>query len=628
MEEKVMNLESFLAQSFIYLFAAVISVPLAKRLGFGSVLGYLIAGMALGPSALRLVGGEGKDVMHVAEFGVVMMLFIVGLELRPSLLWRLRRPIFGLGGLQVAMTGLVMGAGLLAMGHPWQQSLAVGLIFAMSSTAIVIQTLAEKGWLKSEAGQACFSVLLFQDLSVIPLLALLPLLAADHAAGAEAHAGPLADLPVWAQGLVTLGAVAAIIIAGRFLLRPMFRYIAASKLREIFTASALAIVVGVAVLMQSVGLSPALGAFLGGVVLADSEYRHELESNLEPFKGLLLGIFFIAVGASVDFHLIATQPGVVAGLTLGLLLVKALVLFALGLIFKLDLRDRTLFSLALAQGGEFCFVLLGFTVDRHVLPGPFAAQLTAVVALSMAVSPLLLMFYEKVLCKRLTIKRAEHKQDTIDEHDNPVIIAGFGRFGHIIGRVLMANGIRSTVIDLDHDQVEFFRKLGLKVFYGDASRLDLLHAAGAASAKLFILAIDDEPKAVEIVEAVHRHFPKLPILVRAAGRLHAYEFLNRGVDAVFRETLDSSLEMTVAAMRHLGFGAYEARRAIKIFRHHDEETVREMAKIEAGDEKGYLAAARQRMNALNALFKQDPDIDRSDKGWDNEALRKGSTEET
>ena len=623
-----MNLESFLAQAFIYLFAAVISVPLAKRLGFGSVLGYLIAGMALGPSALKLVGGEGKDVMHVAEFGVVMMLFIVGLELRPSLLWRLRRPIFGLGGMQVALTGLVMGVGLLALGHPWQQSLAVGLIFAMSSTAIVIQTLAEKGWLKSEAGQACFSVLLFQDLSVIPLLALLPFLATDHGAGSNAnHDGPIAHLPVWAQGLVTLGAVAAIIIGGRFLLRPLFRYIAASKLREIFTASALAIVVGVAVLMQSVGLSPALGAFLGGVVLADSEYRHELESNLEPFKGLLLGIFFIAVGASVDFHLIATQPGTVAGLTLGLLVVKALVLFALGLVFKLDLRDRTLFALALAQGGEFCFVLLGFTVDRHVLPGPLAAQLTAVVALSMAVSPLLLMFYEKVLCKRLTVKTAPRKQDTIDEHDNPVIIAGYGRFGHIVGRVLMANGIRSTVIDLDHDQVEFFRKLGLKVFYGDASRLDLLHAAGASTAKLFILAIDDEAKAVEIVEAIHRHFPKLPILVRAAGRLHAYEFLKRGVDTVFRETLDSSLEMTVTALRHLGLGAYEARRAIRVFREHDEETVREMAKIDASDEKSYLAAARQRMNALNALFKQDPDLDRQDKGWDSDALRPASSEE-
>ena len=622
-----MNLESFLAQSFIYLFAAVISVPLAKRLGFGSVLGYLIAGMALGPSALKLVGGEGKDVMHVAEFGVVMMLFIVGLELRPSLLWRLRRPIFGLGGMQVGVTGVVMGACLLALGHPWQQSLAVGLIFAMSSTAIVIQTLAEKGWLKSEAGQACFSVLLFQDLSVIPLLALLPLLAMDKGAGAEAHVGPLAELPVWVQGVVTLGAVAAIIFGGRFLLRPLFRYIAASKLREIFTASALAIVVGVAVLMQSVGLSPALGAFLGGVVLADSEYRHELESNLEPFKGLLLGIFFIAVGASVDFHLIASQPAMVAELTVGVLLVKALVLFALGLIFKLDLRDRTLFALALAQGGEFCFVLLGFTVERHVVPAPFAAQLTAVVALSMAVSPLLLMFYEKVLCKRLTIKRAAHKQDTIDEHDNPVIIAGYGRFGHIVGRVLMANGIRSTVIDLDHDQVEFFRKLGLKVFYGDASRLDLLHAAGASNAKLFILAIDDEAKSVEIVDAVHRHFPQLPIFVRAAGRLHAYEFFKRGVDSVFRETLDSSLEMTVAALRQFGLGAYEARRAIRIFREHDEETVREMAKIDATDEKSYLAAARQRMNALNALFKTDPDLDRNDKGWDNEALRKSSSEE-
>lgn len=621
-----MHLESFLAQAFIYLLAAVVSVPLAKRLGFGSVLGYLIAGMAIGPFALKLVGGEGKDVMHVAEFGVVMMLFMVGLELRPSLLWRLRRPIFGLGGMQVLFTGLVIGGGFHLMGQPWQPSLAAGLIFAMSSTAIVIQSLAEKGWLKSEAGQASFSVLLFQDLAVIPLLAFLPLLATGQGAAAQDHAGPLEHLPVWAQALVTIGAVVAVVIAGRYLLRPVLRYIAASKLREIFTASALALVVGVAVLMQSVGLSPALGAFLGGVVLADSEYRHELESNLEPFKGLLLGIFFIAVGASVDFGLITAQPWTVAGLTLGLLAMKALVLFVLGLIFKLDLRDRTLFALALAQGGEFCFVLLGFVVNRHVLTPEFAAQLTAVVALSMALSPLLLMLYEKVLMPRLTHQKKKRRQDDIDEHDNPVIIAGYGRFGHIVGRVLLANGYRATVIDLDHDQVEFFRKLGLKVFYGDASRLDLLHAAGAGQAKLFILAIDDEAKSVEIVESLQRHFPQLPILVRAAGRLHAYEFINRGVDAIYRETLDSSLEMTADALRRLGMGAYEARRAIRLFRKHDEEAVRGMAKISFADEGRYIAEARQRANALNALFKQDPDLDQADLGWDNETLRRQEEE--
>ncbi len=617
-----MQLESFLAQAFIYLFAAVISVPLAKRLGFGSVLGYLIAGMALGPSALKLVGGEGKDVMHVAEFGVVMMLFIVGLELRPSLLWRLRRPIFGLGGLQVAVTGLAIGGCLLALGHPWQHSLAAGLIFAMSSTAIVIQSLAEKGWLKSEAGQASFSVLLFQDLAVIPLLALLPLLADGTPTGGEE--GPLAAFPRWAQGLITLGAVAAVVIGGRFLLRPMLRYIAASKLREIFTASALALVIGVAVLMQRVGLSPALGTFLGGVVLADSEYRHELESDLEPFKGLLLGIFFIAVGASVDFPLIGSQPCTIACMTLGLLLVKALVLFVLGLVFKLDLRARTLFALALAQGGEFCFVLFGFTQDHRILPTAFAGQLTAVVALSMALSPLLLMLYEKMLLPRLVVKATKHEQDRIDEHDNPVIIAGYGRFGHIVGRVLLAQHIRSTVIDLDHEQVEFFRKIGLKVFYGDASRLDLLHAAGAGQAKLFILAIDDEEKSLEIVETLQRHFPKLPVLVRAAGRLHAHQFIRKGVEAIYRETLDSSLEMTVDALRRLGLGAYEARRAVRMFREHDEESVREMAKIQPGDEKRYIAEARRRITALNALFKQDPDLDTVDKGWDSDALRRQS----
>lgn len=326
----------------------------------------------------------------------------------------------------------------------------------------------------------------------------------------------------------------------------------------------------------------------------------------------------------MDFGLIAAQPWLVAGLTLGLLAVKALVLFVLGTVFRMNMRDRTLLALALAQGGEFCFVLLGFTVDHNVLPAPFAAQLTAVVALSMGLSPLLLMFFEKVLSPRLANPRKKHKHDSIDENDNPVIIAGYGRFGHIVGRVLLANGIHSTIIDLDHDQVEFFRKLGLKVFYGDASRLDLLHAAGASKARLFILAIDDEAKAVEIVETIHRHFPRLPVLVRAFGRLHAYEFHKLGVDTLYRETLDSSLEMTAEALRRLGFGAYEARRAIRIFRAYDEQSVREMARIETNDEKRYIEEARKRVNALNALFKETPHLDRADKGWDNEALRTGA----
>ncbi len=590
--------------AFIYLLAAVISVPIAKRLGLGSVLGYLLAGIAIGPFCLRLVGSGGSDVMHFAEFGVVMMLFLIGLELRPALLWQLRGPILGMGGAQVLGTAaIVLAAGLLP-GVPWQVGLAVGLIAAMSSTAIVLQSLGEKGLMKTPGGQACFSVLLFQDIAVIPILALLPLLALSAPVESAAHPGMGGALPAWQHGALVLAAVAAVVIAGRFLLRPILRYIAATRLREMFTATALLLVLGIALLMQQVGLSAALGTFLAGVVLAESEYRHQLETDIEPFKGLLLGLFFISVGASIDFPLMARQPGMIALLVAGLVLVKFGVLVAVGRAFRLERSQALLFAFALAQGGEFAFVLVSFAQQNGVLVPEMAKLLVAAVAVSMALAPLLFLVNEKLVQPRFVRKQAERAADVIDEHDNPVILAGFGRFGHVVGRLLRANGYPTTVLDHDPDQVETLRGFGLKSYYGDATRLDLLRTAGAENARLFIIAIDDETKSLALVETVQKHFPKLRILARASSRQHAYELLNAGVHDVYRETFGSALDLSVDALRALGTSIERAQRAAQLFREYDEASVRDMARF-LGDENAYSSRARQHIQNLERVLQTD-----------------------
>lgn len=616
-----MALDNLLLQIFIYLTAAVVSVPIARRLGLGSVTGYLIGGILIGPFALNLAKADAHSVMELTEFGVVMMLFVIGLELKPSLLWRLRRPIFGLGGLQVVVTALVLaGIGIL-FGQPWKMSLAVGLILAMSSTALVLQSLAERSQLKTDAGQLAFAVLLFQDISVIPILAFLPMLAVAPATVAQHdHGGP----DGLTRALITIGVVVGIVGVGRYLVRPVFRVIAAARVREIFTAAALVLVMGIALLMNAVGLSPALGAFIGGVVLSDSEYRHELESDIEPFKGILLGTFFVAVGASISFHVLKSAPWVIAGMVVGLMLVKALLLGGLSWFFGLGKGGRSLLGIALAQGGEFAFVLLNMSVGGNIMPEAIAERLTAVVALSLLLTPLGFVFYDKVIRPRIGAeKKSKFKQDT-PVGGNPVVIAGFGRVGHLVGRMLKAYGIGATVIDLDHEQVEFFRKMGIRVFYGDASRLDLLRSAGCDQAKVFVLAIDDEDKAVEIAEEVSQHFPHMTILARASGRLHAYEFLNRGISRVYRETLGCSIDMSAEVMRLLGFRAYEAERAVRKLRMYDEATVREMAKLWKNDrdEDHYVNAARQRAQAFDRLFREDRQgYDNPDVGWDNEELR-------
>jgi monovalent cation:proton antiporter-2 (CPA2) family protein len=590
-------------QAFIYLLAAVISVPLAKRLGLGSVLGYLLAGVVIGPFGLRLVGSQGEDLMHVAEFGVVMMLFVIGLELRPAMLWQMRGPILGLGGAQVVCTAAVVAVIAAAVGLSWQVAVTIGFIIAMSSTAIVLQLLNEKGIMRTAGGRASFSVLLFQDIAVIPILALLPLLATfPPAAAAHATHSAIEHLAAWQAAIVVLAAVAAVIVAGRFLLRPVFRYIAATELREMFTATALLLVVGIALLMQHVGLSPALGAFLAGVVLADSEYRHQLETDIEPFKGLLLGLFFISVGAGIDFNLISGQPTTVALMVAAVLVLKFAVLLAISRYSRLEPTQRYLFAFALAQGGEFAFVLCSFAVQNGVLPPDISNLLVASVALTMAAAPVLFTINDRLVQPRFASVLPEREPDDIDERDNPVIVAGVGRFGHIVARLLRLNGFGTTVLDHDAEQVETLGRFGIKSYYGDATRLDLLRTAGAGRAKLFVIAIDHEEQALRIVDLVHEHFPKLRILARATSRQHAYELLRRGVHDVYRETFGSAVDLSVDALQALGMPQQRALRAAQIFREHDNASVREMAQIDSDDMKRYVSLARLHIaNLENAL---------------------------
>jgi len=632
-----MHAEEFFRQALVYLTAAVVSVPVAKRLGLGSVLGYLVAGVIVGPFGLGLVGEERQDVMHFAEFGVVMMLFLVGLELDPAMLWRLRGPILGLGGLQVALTALV-GTGIaLGLGLSAPVALAVGLILAMSSTAIALQSLDEKGLLKTPGGQNAFAVLLFQDVAVIPILALLPLLAsvagaaavtsaadtagAHEAAGAGA-AGGAAGLSGWMQTLAVLGAVALIVVAGRFLVRPALRAIARTRLSELFTAAALLIVIAIATLMTKAGVSPALGTFLAGVILAGSEYRHELVSDIEPFKGLLLGLFFIAVGASIDFGLLAARPVAIAGLVLAAIVLKLAVLAGLGRGFRLAAPDNAVFSLSLAQVGEFAFVLIAFAGTIGLFPAEVSGPFVAVVALSMAASPLLLALAEKVIVPRLRREPASTREPDAIHEENPVIVAGFGRFGQIVARLLRAHGVGTTVLETDADQIDLLRRFSLEAHYGDASRIDLLRAAGADKARLLVLAIDNREKRIEMVHAVRRHFPQLRILARAEDMLDAYELMDAGVTDIYRETLDSSLRLGADALRLLGVRGYAAQRAARAFLRHDEESVRELA-ARRGDEKEYLSAARERIADLERLMREDLEQRASsrDAGWDTESLR-------
>ncbi|CAE6943675.1 Belongs to the monovalent cation proton antiporter 2 (CPA2) transporter (TC 2.A.37) family [Vibrio sp. B1FIG11] len=548
-------------QAFVYLIAAVVAVPLAKRLGLGSVLGYLIAGVVIGP-IIGLVGEETTTIQHFAEFGVVMMLFLVGLELEPKMLWAMRNRLMGLGGLQVGGTAALIMAIALYFEQPWTIALAIGLIFALSSTAIVLQTFNEKGLTKTEGGQNAFSVLLFQDIAVIPMLAFIPLLAlpelveqaqsaAQSAAEHHEELSLVAGLPGWAYGLVITASIAIVVVGGHFLSRPLFRYVASSGLREIFTATALMLVIGIAALMSLVGLSPALGTFLAGVMLANSEFRHELESNIEPFKGLLLGLFFITVGAGIDFSVLFSDFGLIIGLTLGVMALKAVILFVIALIFRIKGSNRWLFTLSLAQAGEFGFVLLSFSVQNHVIPFELSQTLALVVAISMFLTPGLFILFDKVILPRFESESNDRESDTIEEQGT-VIIAGIGRFGQIVNRLLVSNGVETVVLDHQASQIDNMRQIGTRAYFGDATRPDMLHTAGIEHASALVVAIDNQEASVGLVKHVKHSYPNVTIIARAFDRGHGYLLRQAGADIIESETYHSALEIGGHAMKAIG----------------------------------------------------------------------------
>ena len=593
-------MESFLFFAAIYLTAAVLAVPLATRFGMGSVLGYLLAGIMIGP-VFGLVGSETQDLQHFAEFGVVMMLFLIGLELDPRALWNMRHKLLGLGGLQVVVTTAAVSFGALQLGYAGQTALAIGLILALSSTAIVMQTLSEKNLTRTLGGRSAFSVLLTQDIAVIPMLALVPLLAVarapsiapdgsltrtvgEHATtAADGHHGsPLAslvaDMPAWGVTLMTIGAILAIILVGHYLTRPLFRVIHATGLPEMFTIVALLIVVGIAVVMNTVGLSPALGTFLAGVVLANSEFRHQLESNIEPFKGLLLGLFFMTVGAGINYHLLFSSFAQIASLTIALMLIKGVILYTIGTLFKLRGEHRWLFTLGLAQAGEFGFVLTSFSLQTNVIETALAERLLLIIALSMLMTPLFFIVHG-ILARRKAV-HGEHTADA-DEIDElqPVIIAGVGRFGQVVNRMLQMSGFRATVLDNDLRTVELMRKFGVKSFFGDPTRPELLHAAGLAEAKVLVAALDDKDMNTRLVAFARQERPDLNIVARARDRLHVYELYNAGADHIVRELFDSSLRAGRYVLEDLGLSEFEAHALETAFYKHDRQALRDLADL-------------------------------------------------
>lgn len=620
-------MEGFLYQASIYLAAAVIAVPIAARLGLGSVLGYLAAGILIGP-VLGLVGSETEDLQHVAEFGVVVMLFLIGLELEPRALWDMRHKLLGLGGFQIVLSTLALMGIAMAYHQPWGIALAIGLSLSLSSTAIVLQTLSEKGLMQTNGGRNIFSVLLTQDIAVIPILALLPLLVVtlptriaqdgsiilgtpdkNHEA-AHQTLSLVDDLPAWGVTLVTIGAIGAVIIAGVYFTRPVFRYIHASRLREMYTALALLIVVGISFLMMLVGLSPALGAFLAGVVLANSEFRHELETDLEPFKGLFLGLFFITVGAGINFTLLFDNMPAIISMALLVIVVKGVILFALGRAFKLKGRDNWLFALGLAQAGEFGFVLTSFSVQQDVIPRDIAETLLLVIALSMLITPLLFILYD-VLSKRMEEKAEVRPADDEIDEEGPVIIAGIGRFGQIVNRLVRANGLNTVVLDHDMETISVMRRFGFKGFLGDPTRPDILRAAGIQTAKVLVVALDDPEATIKLVKYARSIRPDLHIIARARDRTYVYRLFQAGASDIVRELFDSSLRAGRYVLENAGLSEYEAAEAERVFYQHDRQAVRQLAELwdpskPVSQNSAYIARSRELQKELETAILSRP----------------------
>jgi glutathione-regulated potassium-efflux system protein KefB len=586
---------SFLQQGLVFLAATVISVPLFKRLGLGSVLGYLAAGVVIGPWGTRLIS-DVESVLHIAELGVVLLLFLIGLELRPSRLWQLRRTVFGLGTAQVVATGALLALVAMGLGLGWRPALIAGIGLSLSSTAFALQLLAEKNEVATDHGRTAFGILLFQDLAVIPVLALLPVLG---------DAGRQSSEPAWIATLEIVGVLVGVVVVGRSVIRPLFRVVAGTHSQELFTATALLIVLGTAAAVSKVGMSMALGAFLAGVLLADSEYRHELEADIEPFKGLLLGLFFIAVGMSVNLGLVTARPLVVIGLVVGFVALKALAIFVIGKFSLKQTEPALSLAVSISQGGEFAFVLFGLAVSFRVMDQATSELLVVVVSLSMATTPALYVLHERLVRPRFR-RAARRDFDVAPEEDSPVIIGGFGRVGQVVGRILRAKRIPFTAMDASPEHIDFIKRFGNKVFYGDAARLDLLRAARADRAKVFVLAIDDVEASVRTAETVLQHFPHLTIVARARNRQHAYRLLNLGIRHVFRETFVDSLELTVDVLEALGYDLGDARTAAARFREHDEQLL--MASFPYHkDEKKLVEMAAQARAELESLFEKDAD---------------------
>ncbi len=586
---------SLLAQIAIFLAAAVVAIPLFRRFRLGSVLGYLTAGIVIGPHCLGLIG-RADATLHIAEFGIVLLMFVIGLELQPSRLWVLRKPIFGLGTAQVALTtGAIAAAAYAGLGLPWRSALVIGFGLSMSSTALALQLLAERGRLNSQAGRSAFSILLFQDIAVLPALALLPLLAASATR-------PTAPYAPW-LAVKWLAALASVAVGGRYVLRPMLRIVARTRVTEAFTAAGLLVVIGTSLLVSQVGLSMSLGAFLAGVLLADSEFRHELEASIEPFKGLLLGLFFITVGMSANLQLVRERALTLIAATLGFMLIKVAVLWSIGRLSGHTAPASRALAFSLPAGGEFAFVLFGLAAALGIVPGPTAEFLVLCVTASMISSPLLLALHDALY---KPAPQDDRPFDTPSEAYPKVIIAGFGRFGQIVGRILRARRIPFTALEASQSQVDFLRRFGSQVFYGDASRLELLRAAHADQAKVFVLAIDDVEASVRTAEVVSRHFPDLAIFARARNRQHAFRLMDLGVRYQVRETYGSSLEMSTRVLEALGLSTAAAAETAQRFRLHDEQVLLRQQAVK-DDETKLIQSGREAAEQLLHLFESDAD---------------------
>ncbi|MFA6677172.1 MAG: monovalent cation:proton antiporter-2 (CPA2) family protein [Bacteroidales bacterium] len=620
-------MENFLLQAFVFLASASLIVPIAKRLGLGSTMGYLIAGILIGPYCLSFAH-DIEVVKSFTEFGVVMMLFIIGLELKPSLLWKMRTSILGMGGFQVALATILI-SGLSIIFLPWRQALAVGLMFSISSTAIVLQILKEKDLMNTHAGKSIFSVLLFQDLVVIPIMALFPFLGKlstpDSLEAAEGVVLNMSSFPAYVQWLIIIGVILVIFFGAKFLSIPIFRAAASTKMQEVFVAAALALIIGVSFLMSLVGLSPALGAFLAGVVLSDSEYRHELESNIEPFKGLFMGVFFMAIGASLNLIFIKEHLLLVLGVTLLMMLIKYLADLIVGFSFHIKGKDRLLFSLSLVQAGGFGFVLLQIAKSSGVFPISLVDLFNSAIAISMFLTPFVFILYDQLItragCKEISTNK-EHVSDTIKSQGHKVILAGFGRLGTDVGRFLMAAGVKPTILDNDAARVSILRKYGYEVYYGDVTRFDLLKSAGAADAEVLVVSIKNLEKSRKLIEMSKKYFPNLKIVANAYDSSMTYELMDLEVDKIQKETYGSALEIGRDVLDMLGVETYASYRMMRLFRKKENDMMPNLKNQNRIDENNYISAVKQHDAVLENLLANSMQMNTKEvnKAWRSDNL--------